>query len=619
MNYWSNYPKFMVSLLKAAYGKNATKDNDFGYAWLPKVDGNYSWMYIFDDMYRGSSTRVGGKEPAPEGFITFGMNPVGIGPNSKKMIAALSKLKWMVVVENLRHRDGDVLEGPEGVRHARRLQDPDRGLPASGVRVRREGRDVHQLGALAAVEMEGARSSRAGQGPTRRSWRASSSPCASSIGRKAARIRAGPERVLELHEPGGARSRRGAEGDERQGARRHPRPEGQDQDVLKTAGQQLDGFGQLQDDGSTMCGNWLHSGVYTEAGNNAQRRVDGRPDRAGHVPQLGLLLAGQPPHHVQPRVGRRRGQALGSHAAGHRLERREVGGRRSRHQARLPARQVRRVHHAAEGVGRLFAPVLNDGPFPEHYEAIEAPVDNPLHPKVTSNPVTKKFTSDKDIYGTKRGLPDRLHDVSADRALPLLDQAPGGWPRVLNELQPGFFVEIPEALAEQKGIANGSKVKVTSARGSIEGVAMVTKRLYPLKIDGKEIWQIGFPIHWGYAAGDDGPHRPARQHADAVRDGPEHLDAGVQGLPRQAREGVRRRAWPHRASRSAAPPPPSGEAPPGIRTMPNVSKYIDTTTCIGCKACEVAVPGVERPEAGRHAAGRHLPDAARRSTPSTGT
>ncbi|HWW92162.1 MAG TPA: molybdopterin-dependent oxidoreductase, partial [Vicinamibacteria bacterium] len=92
MNYWQNYPKFMVSLLKAAYGKAATKENDFGYAWLPKVDGNYSWMYIFDDMYRGHSVRAGGQEPGPEGLITFGMNPVGIGPNTPKMIAAHSKL-----------------------------------------------------------------------------------------------------------------------------------------------------------------------------------------------------------------------------------------------------------------------------------------------------------------------------------------------------------------------------------------------------------------------------------------------------------------------------------------------------------------------------------------------
>src|SRR5262249_37765851 len=58
------------------------------------------WMSIFDDMYKGKTTRAGGEEPAPEGFITFGMNPVGLGPNSKKMVAALSKLKWMLVVEN---------------------------------------------------------------------------------------------------------------------------------------------------------------------------------------------------------------------------------------------------------------------------------------------------------------------------------------------------------------------------------------------------------------------------------------------------------------------------------------------------------------------------------------
>src|SRR6185295_5561758 len=59
------------------------------------------WMYIFDDMYRGTSARVGGTEPGPEGLIAFGMNPVGLGPNSKKMVAALAKLKWLVCVENV--------------------------------------------------------------------------------------------------------------------------------------------------------------------------------------------------------------------------------------------------------------------------------------------------------------------------------------------------------------------------------------------------------------------------------------------------------------------------------------------------------------------------------------
>src|SRR5438874_385925 len=94
VNYYSNYPKFMVSLLKALYGKTAANDNDWGYQWLPKTDGNHSWLYIYDDMYRGSSKRAGGTEPGPEGLMTFGFNPVAVGPNSSKMIAALSKLKW---------------------------------------------------------------------------------------------------------------------------------------------------------------------------------------------------------------------------------------------------------------------------------------------------------------------------------------------------------------------------------------------------------------------------------------------------------------------------------------------------------------------------------------------
>jgi formate dehydrogenase major subunit len=66
------------------------------------------------------------------------------------------------------------------------------------------------------------------------------------------------------------------------------------------------------------------------------------------------------------------------------------------------------------------------------------------------------------------------------------------------QLQPEFFVEIPEELAREKGIANGDQVRVTSARGSIEGKAMVTRRIKPMQIDGRQVYQIGFPIHWGF-------------------------------------------------------------------------------------------------------------------------
>ena len=34
-----------------------------------------------------------------EGLIAFGMNPVANGPNTPKMLAALSKLKWLIVAD----------------------------------------------------------------------------------------------------------------------------------------------------------------------------------------------------------------------------------------------------------------------------------------------------------------------------------------------------------------------------------------------------------------------------------------------------------------------------------------------------------------------------------------
>ena len=37
-----------------------------------------------------------------------------------------------------------------------------------------------------------------------------------------------------------------------------------------------------------------------------------------------------------------------------------------------------------EGIGRLFSNAVPDGPFPEHYEPIESPIDNPLHPTSAS-------------------------------------------------------------------------------------------------------------------------------------------------------------------------------------------------------------------------------------------
>ena len=269
---------------------------------------------------------------------------------------------------------------------------------------------------------------------------------------------------------------------------------------LKTAGQQIDGFAQLQDDGTTMCGNWLMSGVFTEAGNMAQRRspIDD-PSGLGMYHNWGFSWP------ANRRVMYNRASA---DAQGKPWDPTRVGiqwngskwvGDVPDMKPDAPPGTYGAFIMLPEGVGRLYAPVLNDGPFPEHYEAVEAPVENTLHPKVTSNPAAKKFKSDKDVYGTAKDFPIVCMTYR-------LTEMYHYWTKHidrLNQLQPGFFIEIPEELAKEKGIANGGRARVTSARGSIEGVAMVTKRLRPMKVDGKPIWQIGFPLHWGYEATAD--------------------------------------------------------------------------------------------------------------------
>jgi formate dehydrogenase major subunit len=76
----------------------------------------------------------------------------------------------------------------------------------------------------------------------------------------------------------------------------------------------------------------------------------------------------------------------------------------------------------------------------------------------------------------------------------------------LVQLQPEAFVEVPAELAEEKGIKNGDHVRVSSKRGKLEVRAVVTKRLGPLQIDGKKVYQIGIPIHWGFVGINTGQH-----------------------------------------------------------------------------------------------------------------
>jgi formate dehydrogenase major subunit len=154
-----------------------------------------------------------------------------------------------------------------------------------------------------------------------------------------------------------------------------------------------------------------------------------------------------------------------------------------------------------EGVAKLFAPDFAEGPFPEHYEPAESPVANALHPAVGANPLATIFRGKLDPLGT----PEEYPYVALTYRL---TEHFHYWTKHVETssiLQSSFFVEVPEALAREKGIRSGDLVRVTSARGAVEGAAMVTRRVRPLEVSGKTIYQIGLPIHWGFLGRVKGP------------------------------------------------------------------------------------------------------------------
>jgi formate dehydrogenase major subunit len=127
-NWWQNYPKYSVSLLKSYFGENATKANDFGYDWMPKVDDgtDYSWLTLFDEMYKGTV----------KGLFAWGMNPACSGANSNKTRKAMENLDWMVNVNIFDNETGSFWKGP--------------GMNSSTIKT-----EVFMLPACVSVEKEG--------------------------------------------------------------------------------------------------------------------------------------------------------------------------------------------------------------------------------------------------------------------------------------------------------------------------------------------------------------------------------------------------------------------------------------------------------------------------------
>ena len=299
------------------------------------------------------------------------------------------------------------------------------------------------------------------------------------------------------------------------------------------AGQLLDGFAQLRDDGTTQSGCWIFSGCYTEKGNQMARRDATDPREQGITPNWAWawpanrrILYNRASAMLPASRGTRRSRSSNGTAAGGSASTCPTMGR-----PQVPSDGVGPFIMNDEGIGRLFArEQMVEGPFPEHYEPFESPVANVLHPKVPTNPAARVFADDRAAFGTAQDFP---YVATTYR----LTEHFHFWTKhaLINAiLQPEEFIEIGEVLAQREGHRPG-RLGARLLETRVHGVQGVRDEAHP-PADGR--WKADARDR---RADPLGVHRPGaerlrRQHADPLGRRRQYADPGVQGIPRQYRE-----------------------------------------------------------------------------------
>jgi formate dehydrogenase major subunit len=478
-NWWQNRPKYIVSLLKSMYGDKATKDNDFGYAWLPKLDDtqNASWLVLFDEMYKGTFT----------GFFAWGMNPACSGANAGKVRQALAKLDWMVNVNVFDNETGSFWKGP-------------------GMEPKKIKTEVFQLPCAAFMEKEGSVTNSGRWSQWR--WKATNPP---------GDAMPDSEIMYELMKKIKAlyKKERGTFPDPILNLKWDYETKGKFDihSVAKeingydlTTGKLVANFTKLKDDGTTSCGNWLFSGSYTEDGNMAARRKKVDPTGLGLYPEwawcwpvnrriiynrASVDLDGNP---------RNPNRALLKWDA---ANKKWVGDVPDGGWPPMGTNGFYPFIMKPDGVASIFGPGLADGPFPEHYEPLECPIEKNLMSDQRINPAIKIFKGGPDTFATcdpRYPFVCTTYRVTEHWQTGVLTR----WLPWLIEAEPQIFCEMSKELAEVRGIKNGDKVVVETERGKVEAVAIVTLRIKPFVIAGQTVHMIGLPYHYGWLHPKDG-------------------------------------------------------------------------------------------------------------------
>ena len=481
VNWWGNKPKYAASLIKSLF---PSEELEQGYAMLPKLDAHkpthyYYWLSLFDRMHKG----------AFKGMFAWGMNPACSGANAQKNREAMGKVDWLVNVNLFENETSSFWKGP--------------GMDPATIDT-----EVFFLPCAASYEKEGSvvNSGRWQQ------WRyrgpkpnGQSKPDGDIMLELAKEIRAlyqadpdpvFPDPILKLniedwddgHEYSPDKVAKLMNGyflkDVEIGGKKFKK------------GQQVPGFSFLADDGSTTSGCWVMCGAYTDEGNLMKRRDTGQTAEQAAIGlfpnwtwawpmnrriiynRAGVDAGGKPWNPKKAVIQWKDGKWVGDVVDG-------GGDPGTKHPF------IMQTH----GFGALYGPGREDGPFPEHYEPFESPLGEHPFSSQMNNPTVVPFEGETFAVND----PDYPYICSTYRVAEHwqtgLMTRRQSW---LVELEPEIFCEMNPKLAEKLGIANGDMVVLSSKRGSLEAVAMVTERMQPMTVMGKEVHMVGIPWHFGW-------------------------------------------------------------------------------------------------------------------------
>jgi formate dehydrogenase major subunit len=501
--WWGEFPKYIVSLLKAWFGEGATQANGYCYEYLPKLTGDHSHMTTVTEMADG----------LVKGYFVMGENPVVGSMNGPLQRKGLRQLEWLVV------RDFQLTETADFWREAPEIERGE-------VKPEDIATEVFFFPAAAHTEKNGTFTN------TQRllQWHAKAiepkGDCRSELdfayhlGCRLKKLyaeefdqsRNWPLRDLTWDYP-------------LEGPCQEPSAEAVLREINGYAvadGRLVDGFTALEADGSTACGCWIYSGSYRDGVNQTARRKphwEQTPIAAGwgwawpHNRRILYNRASADPE-GKPWSDRKRlvwwdgakKKWTGEDEPDYIID---------RPPSYRPAKDARGKDTIsgidpfimqADSKGWLYAPSgLHDGPLPTHYEPEESVVHNPLYGQ-QCNPARMEWMRKDNPYHRAYGDPEFPYLITTYRLTE--HHTAGGmsrWLSWLSELQPEMFCEVSPELAAERGLKNGGWATIRTKRAEIEARVLVTRRLRPLRIRGKIMHQIGLPYHWsskGLVRGD---------------------------------------------------------------------------------------------------------------------